>query len=107
MDQQLRFTSKKALVTGAAGGIGLALVSALRRQGAAVAAADRDTASVDADVHLPGDLLETAYTEGLPAAAANALGGLDIVVNNAGIITRGPVTETSNEDLSLSLGVNV
>lgn len=107
MDQQIRFTSKKALVTGAAGGIGSALVSALRRQGAPVAAADRDTASVDADVHLPGDLLETAYTEGLPAAAAKALGGLDIVVNNAGIITRGPVTETSNEDLCLSLGVNV
>jgi NAD(P)-dependent dehydrogenase (short-subunit alcohol dehydrogenase family) len=107
MLERLRFTGKKALVTGAAGGIGLALVSALRRQGAAVAAADRDTASVDADVHLPGDLLETAYTEGLPAAAADALGGLDIVVNNAGIITRGPVTETSNEDLSLSVGVNV
>lgn len=84
MLERLRFTGKKALVTGAAGGIGLALVSALRRQGAAVAAADRDTASVDADVRLPGDLLETGYTEGLPAAAADGLGGLDIVVNNAG-----------------------
>ncbi len=82
MLERLRFTGKKALVTGAAGGIGLALVSALCVQ---VAAADRDTASVDADVHLPGDLLETGYTEeGLPAAAADGLGGLDIVVNNAG-----------------------
>jgi NAD(P)-dependent dehydrogenase (short-subunit alcohol dehydrogenase family) len=35
------------------------------------------------------------------------MGGLDIVVNNAGVITRGPVTETSDSDYELSLSVNV
>src|SRR5699024_4525061 len=33
--------------------------------------------------------------------------GLDIVVNNAGVITRGPITETSDADWTLSVGVNV
>ena len=40
-------------------------------------------------------------------AARDALGGLDIVINNAGVITRGAVTETSDADWSLSVGVNV
>ena len=98
---------KKALVTGAAGGIGLAIVAALRAKGAVVAAADKDTSGIDADHHLPGDLLNHQYTDHLPQAAADAMGGLDIVINNAGVITRGDVTETSDADYALSLGVNV
>ena len=98
---------KKALVTGAAGGIGLALVAALRAKGAVVAAADKDTSGIDADHHLPGDLLDRHYTDHLPQAAADAMVGLNIVINNAGVITRGDVTETSDADYALSLGVNV
>ena len=101
------FAGKKALVTGAAGGIGLALVAALRTKGAIVAAADIDTSSVDADFNFPGDLLDHYYTDHLPQVAADAMGGLDIVVNNAGVITRGDVTETSDADYALSVGVNV
>ncbi|MCB1335013.1 MAG: SDR family oxidoreductase [Roseivivax sp.] len=98
---------KKALVTGAAGGIGAAVVRALQAQGVAVAAADRDLSAVKAEAHLPGNLLEPAYADGLPAAAKAALGGLDIIVNNAGVITRGPVDETSDADWDLSVGVNI
>lgn len=98
---------KRALVTGAAGGIGLAVVRALRAQGVRVAAADRDPSGVEAEAHLPGDLCDGAHADGLPGAARAALGGLDIVVNNAGVITRGPVTETSDADWQLSVGVNV
>jgi NAD(P)-dependent dehydrogenase (short-subunit alcohol dehydrogenase family) len=98
---------KKALVTGAAGGIGAAVVKALRARGALVAVADRDVSGVEAEAHLPGNLLEPAYADGLPAAAKAALGGLDIVVNNAGVITRGKVDETSDADWDLSVGVNV
>lgn len=101
------FSGKCALVTGAAGGIGAAVVRALRARGAKVAVADRDTSGIEAEAHLPGNLLDGTYADGLPAAAAAALGGLDIVVNNAGVITRGKVTETSDADWSLSLGVNV
>ena len=103
----MRFTGKTALVTGAAGGIGAAVVRALRAEGARVAVADRDTSAIEAEANLDGNLLDAAYADGLPAAAAKALGRLDIVVNNAGVITRGPVTETSDADWDLSVGVNV
>ena len=100
-------TGKCALVTGAAGGIGATVVVALRARGARVAVADRDVSGIEAEAHLPGNLLEADYADGLPAAAHAALGGLDIVVNNAGVITRGNVTESSDADWDLSLGVNV
>lgn len=103
----MRFSGKIALVTGAAGGIGAAIVKQLRAEGAKVAVADRDVSDVEADAQLSGDLLDAAYADRLPQTAAEALGGLDIVVNNAGVITRGKVTETSDADWDLSVGVNV
>jgi len=102
-----RFQGRTALVTGAAGGIGAAVVRMLRAEGARVAVADRDVSAVEAEAHLPGDLRDPAYADGLPASALAALGRLEIVVNNAGVITRGKVTETSDDDWALSLGVNV
>lgn len=101
------FAGQKALVTGAAGGIGASVVERLRAAGARVAVADRDTGAIEAEARLPGDLMDAAYADALPAAAAEALGGLDIVINNAGVITRGTVTETSDADWALSVGVNV
>jgi len=101
------FEGKRALVTGAAGGIGASIVEKLRAQGALVAVADRVTDGIEAEAHLPGDLLDPTYCDDLAAAAVRALGGLDILINNAGVITRGPVTETSDADWCLSMGVNV
>jgi len=101
------FQGKTALVTGAAGGIGAAIVKQLRSEGVKVAVADRDVAGMEAEAYLPGNLLEAAYADGLPQAAFEALGGLDIVVNNAGVITRGNVTSTTDADWDLSVGVNV
>ena len=102
-----RLEGKRALVTGASGGIGAAIVRRFRAEGADVAVADRDVGKIEAEAHLPGDLLDGSYAASLPSAARTALGGLDIVVNNAGVITRGDVTVTSDADWSLSIGVNV
>ena len=103
----MQFAGKHALITGASGGIGAAIVAAFRAQGALVAVADREINEVAADVRLPGDLLDPGYADNLPGAAHDALGGLDIVVNNAGVITRGTVVETSDDDWAVSFGVNV
>lgn len=101
------FDGRRALVTGAAGGIGQAITRMLRAQGARVAVADRMLTDIVADAHLPGDLRDASYADGLPKAAHDALGGLDIVVNNAGVIIRGPVTETTDDDCDISLAVNL
>lgn len=103
----MNLEGKCALVTGAAGGIGAAIVQKLRLAGARVAVADRVVEGIEAEAHLPGDLRAFDYAKGLPAAAERALGGLDIVINNAGIMRRGPVTDSSDEDFELSMAVNV
>ena len=103
----MNFNNKKALVTGAAGGIGTSIVRLLREAGAVVAVADRDVGSIEAEAHLPGDLTDGSYADQLPAAAMDALGGLDILINNAGIMRRGPVTASSNEDFDISVAVNI
>ncbi|OED39912.1 short-chain dehydrogenase [Chromatiales bacterium (ex Bugula neritina AB1)] len=102
-----RFENKRVLVTGAAGGIGQCVVELFRREGAAVAAADRDVSQLSADALLPGDLTDPDYSDTLPAEAAEHLGGLDILINNAGLMRRGPVTDTSDEDFKLSAAVNI
>lgn len=98
---------KAALVTGAAGGIGQAIVAKLRAAGATVAAADLHVGGLAADAHLPGDLSDLDYVAALPGQVVEALGGLDILVNNAGIMRRGPVTASSDADFDLSIAVNV
>ncbi|NRB04227.1 MAG: SDR family oxidoreductase [Rhodobacteraceae bacterium] len=103
----MRFSGKKALVTGAAGGIGQAIVHRLRAEGATVAVTDRATADLEAEARFDGDLTDPAFCNELPGRVHAALGGLDILCNNAGVITRGRITEASDADLALSLAVNV
>jgi len=103
----MRFYGRTALVTGAAGGIGQVLVTMLRAEGAKVAVSDRDSSGVEAEVHLDGDLLDRAFCDALPERAADALGGLDLLFNNAGVITRGDITEANDADYALTMGINV
>ena len=86
----MKFQDKTALVTGAAGGIGKAIVARLQAGGATVLGADR--VQGEADHFITGDLTDKAFCDGLPAQAVEAMGGLDILINNAGIITRGDIT---------------
>ena len=101
------FSGKKVLITGAGGGIGRALTTMFGQSGAVVAAADRRVDDLTCDVGLPGDLLDQSYCDALPQKAFEAMGGLDVVINNAGIITRGSVTETSDDDFARSMAINV
>lgn len=92
-------------MTGAAGGVGRAIVAALRQQDVRVAGAD--ARSCDADHVFTGDLTDPQFCDGLPRRAAEAMGRLDILVNNAGIITRGKITEATDEDYARTMAVNV
>ncbi len=96
---------KKALVTGAAGGIGQAIVARLKSEGVIVTGAD--VAPCEADFSLDGDLMNADYCDALPGSAAQEMNGLDILINNAGIITRGPITEATDDDYRRTMAINV
>jgi 3-oxoacyl-[acyl-carrier protein] reductase len=86
-------TGKRALVTGASGGLGGAIARTLHKQGASVALSGTRLAALEAVAAelgerafvLPCDLADKASVEALVPAAEAALGGLDILVNNAGV----------------------
>lgn len=86
-------TGKKIIVTGAAGGLGSAMVEALAESGAAVAAVDLDGSPLqslcnrlgDKVFAIPGDLSRAEECPRIAMAAKAALGGLHGLVNNAGV----------------------
>ena len=103
----MRFKGKKALVTGAAGGIGKSIVRKLRAEGASVAITDITITNVEAEAHFLGDLSTAQFCDELPSKARDALGGLDILINNAGIIRRGKITEATDDDFKSTIAVNI
>ena len=102
-----RFKNRKALITGASGGIGKVLVESLRKEGAIVAVTDLDTSNIQADANFDGDLLDSKFCDELPIKVAEKLDGLDILCNNAGVITRGNITEITDDQYDLTMKVNV
>ncbi len=105
MTTERRLAGKRALITGAAGGIGKAVVARLQADGAAVTGTD--LAGAAGDHRIDGDLCDTGFCDALPARAAELMGGLDILVNNAGIITRGAITDATDDDYARSMAINV
>jgi 3-oxoacyl-[acyl-carrier protein] reductase len=108
-------TGMKALVTGASGGIGSAIAATLAAQGATVAlSGTRLEALTAVAATLPNDpkiipcnLANSAEVETLVPQALALLGGLDIVVNNAGITRDGLAMRMKDEDWQAVLQVNL
>ena len=102
-----------ALVTGASSGIGEATARALSEQGAAVAAVARRKERLDALAEEIGGLaIEADVTDREQAVAAveraaQELGRLDIVVNNAGVMLLGPIVDAPVEEWDRMIAVNV
>ena len=103
----MRFNGKKALVTGAAGGIGKSVVRKLRAEGASVAVTDINVSHIEAEAHFPGDLSVAQFCDDLPIKTRDVLGSLDILINNAGIIRRGKVTQATDDDFKSTMAVNI
>jgi len=110
-----RLESKVAIVTGAGGGIGRAMVKALAREGAAVVAADVDEARLaetareaEGDVATrPADVTRSADVKALVDLALERHGKLTTICNNAAISIPGTVVEIDEDDFSRTLDVNL
>lgn len=116
-----RLIGRRALITGADSGIGSAVAIAFAREGADVALNYLPDEEEDAQwvkgvieeegrrvILLPGDLTDRGFCEQLPNRAAEALGGLDLLVNNAGKqIAQQSIEDISDEQFTDSFTVNI
>ncbi len=104
------FDGLKALVTGGASGIGLAIARALVARGAAVAVLDRDVTAIEGDpdlVAVTADVTDDAAVRAAVAEAVERLGGLDVLCNNAGVGAAGGVEDNDDEEWHRVYDVNV
>ncbi len=108
-------SGKRALVTGASGGIGSAIAKALASQGAEVAlsgtrvgALEEVAKDIIGKTHiLPCNLSDRDSVEGLVPQAEEAMGGVDILINNAGMTRDNIFMRMKNEEWDDVLSVNL
>src|SRR6195952_5464986 len=116
-----RLAGRKALITGGDSGMGRAAAIAFAREGADVAINYFPTEQEDAQevialikaegrvgLAIPGDLRDEKFCQDLVARAVQGLGGLDIVVNNAGRQqTRASILDVTTEDFDATMKTNI
>jgi NAD(P)-dependent dehydrogenase (short-subunit alcohol dehydrogenase family) len=106
----MRLDKLTALVTGAGSGIGEAVGSRFRSEGARLLLTGRreqlDTTRPD-DLYVPGDLNDEAFVASLAQRAVKSVGSVDVVVLNHGLQVSGPLTETAYEDAKNVLHSNL
>ncbi len=100
------FTGLRALITGGASGIGLATARALRDRGAEVAVLDL-SAPPDDFINVAADITDDTQVQRAVADAVSRLGGLDVLVNNAGIGAQGGIESNPDSEWLRVLDVNV
>jgi 2,3-dihydro-2,3-dihydroxybenzoate dehydrogenase len=116
-DRTAEMAGRAALVTGAAGGIGSAVVRALAERGAHVAAVDRDGETLRETVAkltaeglrvepLPADVTNGPAVEALIDEAERRLGPLEFLVNAAGVLRLGEARTLTEDDWAATLAVN-
>lgn len=116
-----RLSGRKALITGGDSGMGRAAAIAFAREGADVVINYYPSEEPDArevidlikkegrkGIPIPGDLRDEAFCKKLVADAVNALGGLDIIVSNAGRQqTHASIMDISSEDFDATMKTNI
>lgn len=107
---------KVAVVTGAANGIGREISCVLSTAGAKIVAVDRDRTGLEETCSsiengeaqpLTVDLMEDGAEEGIVERAVGTLGGLDVLVNCAGVFPTSPALKLANEEWDHVLGINL
>ena len=104
---------RSAMITGAARGIGRAIAARLAADGLAISVADLPGAELERTagelnaLAVPLDVTDAAAVDAAVAAHVAGLGGLDVMVANAGIAITAPLLETTVADLQRMLDVNV
>jgi glucose 1-dehydrogenase len=109
---------KAAIVTGAAQGIGQACAVRLAREGAKVALCDVNSEAGDRaanaiqsagamSVFVAGDVAKKADVDKVVAAALQAFGRIDVLVNNAGVVDDAPFLDLALEEFDRVLGINL
>lgn len=97
----MKLEKRTALVTGASSGIGEAVTSRFRREGARLILTGRrerlEGANPD-DLYVPGDLNDEAFVTSLAQQAAESAGSVDVVVLNHGLQVSSPLMDMSHED---------
>jgi short-subunit dehydrogenase len=108
-----RLRGRRALITGATSGIGAATANALAARGVRLALSGRDrdrlaeVARRCSAVPIPADLSSAGSPAEVVSGALGALGGIDIVVSNAGVGWAGPLAEMPPGELDVLVEVNL
>ena len=112
-----RFGSKSILITGGSGGMGRAAATAFLREGAAVVIADIDATGIESTVAelkslgpisgIRTDLTKPGDCRAAIDAAVARHGGLDVLVNGAGIWLEGPAHEVAEADWDRAIDINL
>jgi len=106
----MRLENLTALVTGASSGIGEAVSSHFRREGARLLLTGRreqlDTMEPE-DAYVPGDINDEAFVAGLAKRAGDTYGSVDVVVLNHGLQVSSPLTEMAHDDARKVLETNL
>lgn len=111
----MKFDGRAVLVTGGGTGIGRAIARAFAAAGARVAVGGRRAERLeevarelgDRGLAVPGDVSRPGASARIIDAVTSALGGLDVLVNNAGAYPRGPLASASDQDLWGAFSTNV
>ncbi len=114
----MEISDASALVTGAGRGIGRAIALALAREGARLTVVARPASELDTlvdeietvggrGIAFAGDLRSASACEGAVNAAVEDFGGLQILVNNAGVGSSSNVADTTDEDWDTVIGTNL
>jgi NAD(P)-dependent dehydrogenase (short-subunit alcohol dehydrogenase family) len=102
-----RLENRKILVTGGASGIGRATCELFAREGAAVAVIDRDAARIGTTRAIAADVSDPASVARAVRQAAQVLGGLDGLVNAAGVFINRGLMETTTDEWNTTIAVNL